>query len=68
MVKAQQILNILNDKVLNETKDLDEQHLDGEMTIASCCVRNDQSLYINMFLNHHPVRIIVDSGSTGNMV
>ena len=68
MVKARQIRNILDDEVQSETEALDEQHFDGEVTTASRRVRTEQSPYINMFSNHHPVRIIVNSGATGNMV
>ncbi len=31
-------------------------------------IQTRQSPYIDMFYNHHPVRITIDSGATGNMI
>ena len=68
MVKARQVLNILGDRVQSETEALNDQHLGGDVTTASLQVKTEQSPYIDTFLNHHTVQIIVDSGATSNMV
>ena len=68
MVKVRQILNILDHNFQNETEAFDGLYLDGKVIIVSSRVKTEQSPYIDMFSNNHPVRIIVDNGTAGNMV
>ena len=68
MVKTRQIIDILDDDPAHDTTTFDEEHVVNQSTSAARRVKTDQSPYVDMFSNHHPVRIVVDSGATGNMI
>ena len=65
MVKARQIAGILEDKdVTSFSEESDEDQPSVAMRIQT-----KQSPYINMFYDHHKVRLTIDSGATtGNMI
>ena len=64
MVKARQIAGILEDKdVASFSEESDEDQLSVAMRIQT-----RQSPYIDMFYDHHKVRLTINSGATGNMI
>lgn len=78
IAKARQIANIFDDDLdtSNETAACvdDREFYDGDSRIdrgsetAALRIQTRQSPYIDTFYAHHPIRITVDSGATGNMI
>ena len=72
--KARQIADILDDPPEPETRPImAESDSDTEDTGPSPStkvfrIQMRQSPYVDMFYSHHPVRITIDSGATGNMI
>ena len=61
-MKARQITGIVED--VSEASESEEE----EPTHATYRVQVRQSPYLDMFYDHHTVRIVIDSGATGNMI
>lgn len=74
MVKARQLMGILDDETDDdEARDPSHSshHTDAEQVDARTVafrIQTRQSPYIDMFHGHHTIRVIVDSGATGNMI
>ena len=68
MVRARQILDILDNVADTAVKTFDSVQDDHETTSTTRRIKTDKSPYMNMFSNHHPVRIVVDSEVTDNMI
>ena len=72
--KARQIVNIFDDPSEPETRPcVDEPVSDTDDTGSNSSshvfrVQTCQSPYLDMFYAHHPVRVTIDSGITGNMI
>jgi hypothetical protein len=47
---------------------LESEEADSTSSSKVFRIQTRQSPYIDMFYNHHPVRITIDSGATGNMI
>ena len=67
MVRARQILDILDDEADTGVETSDSVQDNHETASNAWQVKTDQSPYIHMFFKHHPVRIVVNSGATCNM-
>ena len=69
MLRARQIANILDEEHsgddIPEASDEDE---DLPRDTVAMRVYARQSPYIDTFFKHHPIRLIIDSGATGNMI
>ena len=63
MAKARQIVNIIDEEEEGEVESEEEQEPHVALRIQ---VR--QSPYIDAFYKHHPIRVTIDSGATGNMI
>ncbi|CAB3990763.1 Hypothetical predicted protein [Paramuricea clavata] len=74
MVKARQIAEILEDIPKCESSinpvdpacDLRDE--ESKTSSRAYRIQARQSPYVDMFYHHHPVRIAIDSGATGNMI
>ena len=74
MVKARQIAEILEDIPESESSinpadpacDLRDE--ESKTSSRAYRIQTRQSPYVDMFYDHHPVRITIDSGATGNMI
>ena len=63
MVKARQIANVIDE---SDEEYIAEQEEQGGTVVLRVQVR--QSPYIDVFVSHHPLRVTLDSGATGNMI
>ena len=75
MAKARQIVGILEDTTVDVFPDCQPTHvdheeaaLDPESLPTAFRVQTRQSPYMDTFYDHHPVRVTIDSGATGNMI
>ena len=74
IAKARQIADIFDDPSEPETRPcVDESITDTDDTGSSPTshvfrIQTRQSPYLDMFYAHHPVRVTIDSGATGNMI
>lgn len=73
MATARQIVWILEDDGEDVPTDFHnppahEEDLEPATTSTAFRVQTRQSLYMDTFHDHHPVRITIDSGATGNMI
>ena len=74
MVKARQIAEIFDDtpeiecSVKESVVNYNPEDEDPKVASRVFRVQTRQSPYLDMFYSHHPVRITIDSGATGNMI
>lgn len=66
IAKARAISDIFEqeDHTIYEATNSDEDH----QPIATSRIQVRQSPYFDVYLGHHPVRLTIDSGATGNMI
>ena len=71
IAKARQIAGILDkdiERVYESELPTPDEYLAPESTTSALRVQVRQSPYLDTFFAHHRVRLIIDSGATGNMI
>lgn len=71
MAKARQVVSILDNDYIDDQEDtcpMPDEDTDPQTEHSSLRIQVRQSPYIDTFYQHHPARITIDSGATGNMI
>lgn len=62
------MIDILDNEVHECAKPLDELHVDNKSMTTLKHIKTYQYLYIDMFAKTHPLKVVINSGTTGNMM
>lgn len=68
IIRAHQITDSLDGKSTECAKLLEEIHIIKETSIILGHVKTEQTLYLDMFISNQPIKVIIDSEATGNMI